>query len=121
MQDAPNEEVYDRIRRFNGEDDFEDIRTVDYLPVTARIARRRLRNMDVTDFQRAALRRGLIQHPDDRMPSGMEQAMRYSAMLGWMVFDQMVTMNARIPLFGDGNFEQLRGDIVDHDERIEEL
>ena len=47
--------------------------------------------------------------------------MRYSAMLGWMAFDQMATMNAWIPLFGDGNFEQLRGDIVDHDERLEEL
>jgi hypothetical protein len=30
-------------------------------------------------------------------------------------------MNARIPLFGDGNFEQLCGDIVNHDERLEEL
>jgi hypothetical protein len=55
------------------------------------------------------------------MLSGVEQAMHYSAMIGWMAFDQMATMNARIPLFGDGNFEQLRGDIVDHDERLEEL
>jgi hypothetical protein len=77
--------------------------------------------MDVTRFQRAALRRGLVQHPDDRMPSTLEQAMRYSAMIGWMAFDQMATMNARIPLFGDGNFEQLRGDMVNHDERLEEL
>jgi hypothetical protein len=77
--------------------------------------------MDVTRFQRAALRRGLIKHPDDRMSSTLEQAMRYSAMIGWMAFDQMATMNARIPLFGNGNFEQLRGDIVDHDERLEEL
>jgi hypothetical protein len=77
--------------------------------------------MDVTDFQRVALRRGLIEHPDDRMPSGVEQSMRYAAMIGWMAFDQMAAMNARIPLFGDGNFEQLRGDIVDHDERLEEL
>jgi hypothetical protein len=94
---------------------------VDYLLVTARIARQNLRNMDVTRFQRAALRRGLVQHPDDRMPSTLEQAMRYSAMIGWMAFNQMATMNARIPLFGDGNFEQLQGDIVDHDERLEEL
>jgi hypothetical protein len=94
---------------------------VDYLPVTARIARRNLCNMDVMRFQRAALRRGLVQHPDDWMPSTLEQAMRYSAMIGWMAFDQMATMNARIPLFGDGNFAQLRGDIVDHDERLEEL
>jgi hypothetical protein len=77
--------------------------------------------MDVTRFQRAALRRGLVQHPDDRMPSTLETAMRYSAMIGWMCFDQMATMNARIPLFRDRNFEQLRGDIVDHDKRLEEL
>jgi hypothetical protein len=77
--------------------------------------------MDVTTFQRAALRRGLVEHPDDRMPANEERSMRYAAMIGWMAFDQMATMNARIPLFGDGNFEQLRGDIVDHDERLEEL
>jgi hypothetical protein len=47
--------------------------------------------------------------------------MRYSAMLGWMVFDQMATMNACIPLYGDGNYKQLRGDVVDHNEQLEEL
>jgi hypothetical protein len=94
---------------------------VDYIPVTARIARRNLRNMDVTRFQHAALRRGLIQHPDDWMLSTLEWAMRYSAMVGWMCFDQMATMNTRIPLFGDGNFEQLWGDIVNHNKRLEEL
>jgi hypothetical protein len=77
--------------------------------------------MEVTNFQWAALRRGLIHHPDDRVLNTLEEAMRYSAMVGWMCFDQMVTMNARIPLFGDGNFEQLRGNIVDHDKRLEEL
>jgi hypothetical protein len=77
--------------------------------------------MDIMRFQQVVLRRGLVQHPDDHMLSTLEQAMRYSAMIGWMAFDQMVTMNARIPLFGDGNFEQLRGNIVDHDERLEEL
>jgi hypothetical protein len=77
--------------------------------------------MEVTDFQHAALRRGLICHPDDRVSSTLEEAMRYSVMLGWMCFDQIVTMNARIPLFGDGNFEQLWGDIINHDERLEEL
>jgi hypothetical protein len=87
----------------------------------AQIARQNLRNMEVTDFQWAALRRGLICHPDDRVSNTLEEVMRYLVMLGWMCFDQMVTMNARIPLFGDGNFEQLRGDIVDHDEQLEEL
>jgi hypothetical protein len=77
--------------------------------------------MDVTPFQCVALRRGLIRHPDDRVLNTLEEAMRYSAMVGWMCFDQMAAMNARIPLFRDGNFEQLQGDIVDHDERLEEL
>ena len=70
--------------------------------------------MDVTNFQRAALRRGLVEHPDDRMPVAEERSMRYAAMIGWMAFDQMATMNVRIPLFGDGNFTQLQGGIVDH-------
>jgi hypothetical protein len=47
--------------------------------------------------------------------------MRYSAMIGWMAFDQMVTMNARIPLYRDGNYEQLQGDIINHGERLEDL
>jgi hypothetical protein len=51
----------------------------------------------------------------------LEEAMRYSAMIRWMCFNQMATMNARIPLYRDGNYKQLRGDIVDHDERLEEL
>jgi hypothetical protein len=113
--------VYDRICRHNGEDDFEDIRTIDYIPVTARIARRNLQNLEVTPYQRVALRRGLVHHPDDRVSNTLEEAMRYSAMLGWMCFDQMASMNTRIPLFGEGNYTQLRGDVVDHDERLEEL
>jgi hypothetical protein len=67
------------------------------------------------------LRRGLVCHPDDRVSNTLEEAMRYSAMLGWMCFDQMASMNARIPLFGKGNYTQLRGDVVNHDERLEEL
>jgi hypothetical protein len=77
--------------------------------------------MEVTRFQWAALRRGLICHEGDRVSNTLEEVMRYSVMLGWMCFDQMATMNTRIPLFGEGNFEQLRGDIVDHDEHLEEL
>jgi hypothetical protein len=77
--------------------------------------------MEVTRFQRAALRHGLIRHPDDRVSNTLEEAMRYSAMLGWMYFDQMAPMNARIPLYGEGNYTQLRGDVVNHDEKIEEL
>jgi hypothetical protein len=94
---------------------------IDYIPVMAWIAHCNLQMMDVTSFQQAALRRGLICHPDDRVSNTLEELMRYSAMIGWMCFDQMATMNACIPLFGDGNFEQLRGDIVNHDERLEEL
>jgi hypothetical protein len=77
--------------------------------------------LEVTPYQWVALRWGLVRHPDDWVSSTLEESMRYSVMLGWMVFDQMATMNARIPLFGEGNFMQLRGDIVDHDERLEEL
>jgi hypothetical protein len=77
--------------------------------------------MKVTDFQWAALRRGLIRHKGDRVSSTLEEAMRYMAMIRWMAFDQMATMNVRIPLFGDGNFTQLQGGIVDHNERLEDL
>jgi hypothetical protein len=121
LQDAPDEEVFDHIRRFNGEDEFEDIHTINFIPVTARIARRNLHWMEVTYFQWAALRHGLIRHPDDRVSNTLEEVMRYLAMVGWMCFDQMATMNARIPLYGDGNYTQLRGDMVNHDERIEAL
>jgi hypothetical protein len=89
--------------------------------VTARIARWNLRNLEVMSYQRAALRRGLVHHPDDRVSNTLEEAMRYSAMLGWMCFDQMVSMNTHIPLFGEGNYTQLRGDVMDHNERLEEL
>jgi hypothetical protein len=89
--------------------------------VTAQVAQRNLRNLEIMPYQRAALRRGLVRHPDNRVSNTLEEVMRYSAMLGWMCFDQMVSMNAHIPLFGEGNYTQLRGDIVDHDERLEEL
>jgi hypothetical protein len=87
----------------------------------ARIACCNLHWMEVTHFQRAALRHSLIRHLDDRVSNTLEEAMRYLAMVGWMCFDQMATMNARIPLYGDGNYTQLRGDVVNHDERLEEL
>jgi hypothetical protein len=57
------------------------------------IACQNLRMMDVTAFQWAALRRGLICHPDDCVSNTLEEVMRYSAMIGWMCFDQMVMMN----------------------------
>jgi hypothetical protein len=47
--------------------------------------------------------------------------MRYLVMIGWMVFDQMATMNECIPLYGDGGYKQLWGDVVDHKERLETL
>jgi hypothetical protein len=43
------------------------------------------------------------------------------AMVSWMVFDQTATMNEWIPLYGDGSYEQLCGDMVEHDEQLEEI
>jgi hypothetical protein len=63
----------------------------------------------------------LICHEEDRVSSTLEEAMRYLAMIGWMAFNQMAMMNAHIPLYGDENYEQLRSDIVDHDERLEDV
>jgi hypothetical protein len=77
--------------------------------------------MEVTRFQQATLKHGLIRHPDNRVLNTLEEAMRYSVMVGWMCFNQMVTMNAWIPLYGDGNYMQLRGDVINHDKRIEDL
>jgi hypothetical protein len=77
--------------------------------------------MEVMNFQCAALRRGLICHLEDRVSSTLEEAMRYLAMVRWMCFNQMASMNARIPLYSNGNYMQLRGDVVDHDKRLEEL
>jgi hypothetical protein len=113
--------MYDRICCFNGEDEFEDIQTSDFLLVTARIAQCHLQWMDVMLYQRAALQRGLICHKEDQVLDTLEATMRYLVMIGWMVFNQMATMNAHIPLYGDGNYKQLRGDIIDHDKRLEEL
>jgi hypothetical protein len=77
--------------------------------------------MEVTRFQWAALRQGLIHHEQDRVSNTLEEAMRYLVMIGWMCFNEMAMMNVWIPLYGDRNYTQLRGDIVDHDERLEEL
>jgi hypothetical protein len=81
----------------------------------------RLWYMDMTLFQRAMIRRDLIQHEEDCVSRILEDSMRYTAMVGWMVFDQMATMNERIPLYGDGSYEQLQGDVVEHNERLEEI
>jgi hypothetical protein len=51
LQDAPDEEVYNHIRWFNGEDEFEDIHMINFIPVTAWIVRRNLHWMEVTHFQ----------------------------------------------------------------------
>jgi hypothetical protein len=63
----------------------------------------------------------LIQHEEDHISDSLESMMRYVAMIGWMAFNQMAMMNTRIPLYGDGNYEQLQGDVVDHDECLEML
>jgi hypothetical protein len=51
----------------------------------------------------------------------LEDSMRYTATIGWMIFDQMVTLNEQIPLYRVGGFKQLCNDSVDHKERIERM
>jgi chromosome segregation ATPase len=51
----------------------------------------------------------------------LEDSMQYSAILGWLAFDQLATLNERILTWGDGHFEGLRSDVVEGNERIERL
>jgi hypothetical protein len=47
--------------------------------------------------------------------------MRYTGVLGWLVFDQLASLNERIPVWTDGHFEGLRNDVVDGNERMERI
>jgi hypothetical protein len=88
--------------------------------VSGRLSRRRLRHLELAPYQRAVIRRGLVLEED--IGSGiLEDSMRYSAILGWLAFDQLATLNERIPTWGDGHFEGLRSDVVEGNERIERL
>jgi hypothetical protein len=51
----------------------------------------------------------------------LEDSMRYTATVGWMVMDQMALVNERIPLHGVGGFEQLYNDLVDYEEKIKRI
>jgi chromosome segregation ATPase len=60
--------------------------------------------------------------PEEDVGSGiLEDSMRYAAILGWLAFDQLATLNERIPTWGDGHFEGLRSNVVEGNKRIERL
>jgi hypothetical protein len=91
-----------------------------FLRVSGRMARRRLRTIELAPYQRAFIRRGLI--PAEEVGSGiLQDSMRYTGVLGWLVFDQLASLNERIPVWTDGHFEGLRNDVVDGNERMERI
>jgi hypothetical protein len=72
-------------------------------------------------YQWATLCCGLVRNEEDQVLGVLEDSMRYTTTMGWMVMDQMVSVNEQIPLYGVGGFEQLCNNSVDHKERIERM
>jgi hypothetical protein len=101
-------------------DTFADLGSDTFLRVSGRLSRHWLRLLDLAPYQRAVICRGLV--PEEDVGLGiLEDSMWYSAILGWLTFDQLATLNERIPTWGDGHFEGLRNDMVESNERIERL
>jgi hypothetical protein len=89
--------------------------------ISSRLACHHLCHLEVIPYQWATLHWGLVPNEEDRVSEILEDSIRYMVTVGWMVFDQMATMNEHIPLYGNGGYKQLRGDVVDHNKRLETM
>ena len=90
------EDVYRRSDTFNHADGFTDLYVRDFVYTHARIARRRLQTLELTEAERQLYRRGVRECDEEGVPESVRTCMAYAGAIGVNAAEEAACLNDRV-------------------------